>query len=193
MNGAEAALFHSVYLYESLQLAIVRHRIGIHKVFGTISGINERTHIIAHHVAVEHLWISGKTLSCETVVVVPRFHVGDDVVLGLVLADGSHLLIVADHLAHLLFREAEHLIEAGIETHVQCDVVATGEIVERNGRDAKHDDAVEHRLEELEDVAVEADAVGELMISPLSLHVEHVVGEVVVFVDDEIELKSQFM
>jgi hypothetical protein len=38
-----------------LQLAIVRHRVGINQVFGTLTGINERTHIIAHHVAVEHL------------------------------------------------------------------------------------------------------------------------------------------
>ena len=52
---------------------------------------------------------------------------------------------------------------------------------------------MEHRLEKLEDVAVEASAVGELMVSLLSFHVEYVVGEVVVLVDDEVELESQFM
>ena len=187
VDDAEAILFHVVDLYEPLQLAVVRHRVGINHYLRAFACINELTHVIANHIAVEHAGLDSKTVIGEAVVVVPRLHVRDDVVLSLVLTYGPNLFVVADHLPHLFLREAEHLVEAGVKTHVQRDVVTTREIVECNRRDTKHDDAVEHRLEKLEDVAVEAGAVGELMVSLLSFHVEYVVGEVVVLVNNEVE------
>ena len=95
VDDAETVFLHVVDFNEPFQLAIVRHRIRVNKVFRTITGINECTHIIAHHIAVEHLGICCETSSCKAVVVVPRLHVGDDIILSLVLTDGSYLFVVA--------------------------------------------------------------------------------------------------
>ncbi len=190
VDDAEAVLLHVVDFYEPLELAVVRHRIGIDHNLRAFARINELTHVVANHVAVEHTWFHTEAVIGEAVVVVPRLHVSDDVVLSLVVTDSSHLFIIADHLSDLRLREAQHLVEASVEAHVQRDVVATRKVVKRDRRHAEHDDTVKHRLEEFEDVAVEASAVSEFMISLLPFHVEHVVGEIVVLVDDEIELVS---
>ena len=71
---------------------------------------------------------------------------------------------------------------------VQRDVVAAREIVEGDGRHTEHDDAVEHALEELEHIAVEARSVGEGVVSLMALHIKDIVGEVVILVNDKIEL-----
>ena len=44
---------------------------------------------------------------------------------------------------------------------VPADVESAGEVIERDGADAGHEDALEHALEHLEYITVEAAGVGE--------------------------------
>jgi len=133
VDDADSVLFHIIDFYEPLQLAIVRHCVGINHHLWPFACINELTHIVTYHVAVEHAGLDTVAVIGKAIVVVPRLHVSDDVVFGLVLTDRSHLFIISDHLPHFFLREAEHLVEASIKAHIQCNIVATGEVVEGDG------------------------------------------------------------
>ncbi len=140
--------------------------------------------IVQHHIAVENLGVSQYSLLREAVVVVPGLHFGDESLL--VGGDGSNALIVAYHLAHVIFREAENHVELWVSADVVGYVEAAGDVVEGHRADAHHQYAVEVALEELEYIAVEARGVGQCMVDGFALLVEDVVGEVVVLVDDEV-------
>ena len=67
------------------------------------------------------------------------------------------------------------------------DVEPAGEVVQGDGTYSGDEDAVEHPFEFLEYLAVESAGMGQGMIHLFALFVEHHVGKVVVFIDDEVE------
>ena len=141
--------------------------------------------VVENHVAVEHLGVAVQTVFGKAIVVVPRLHIGNhrfDVSIVL-----SGILIVLQHLTHVFFAESQHSVEFRFGTDVPADVESAGEVIERDGADAGHEDALEHALEHLEYITVEAAGVGERVISFVTLLVEHYIGEVIIFVDDEVE------
>ena len=72
------------------------------------------------------------------------------------------------------------------------DVETAGHIIERNRTHTRHEDTFKRTLEFLEDVTIKAFSMGNGTIYSFALLVEHRVGEVVIFVDDEIGTKIQF-
>ena len=71
-----------------------------------------------------------------------------------------------------------------------ADIESTSHIIQGNWAYACHEDAGKVALELLEHIAVEAIGMGDGMIYFLTFFVEYGIGEVVVFVDDEIEGES---
>ena len=98
------ALFgHIADLDEVAQLLIISLRIRVNHLFRLAPCIDKCTHIVAHHVAVEHAGLPAETILGKAIVVVPRLNVGNDAVFGDFRLDGSHLFIIAYHLPHVFF------------------------------------------------------------------------------------------
>ena len=72
-----------------------------------------------------------------------------------------------------------------------ADIEAAGQVVQCHGTYACHEDTLEHALELLEHIAVEAAGMGDGMVNLLAFLVKHDVGKVVVFVNDEIKRNAQ--
>ena len=85
------------------------------------------------------------------------------------------------------------MVEQGILRDVQCHIVAAGEVIHRHGRDAHHQHTVEHGLEEFEDAAVEALAMCQGMIDRLTLHVKHVVCEIIILIYNQVKRMLTFL
>ena len=188
VHHAPAVAVQMIELDELLHLGIVGAGVGVYHLFGRAAFIYIVPQIVEHHVAVEHLGVTVQTGFGEAVVVVPGFHFGNHLVDVSVVP--ASILVVLQDAPDVGLAEAEHLVELGLDGDVPADVEAAAEVVEGDGADADHEDALEHALELLEHFAVEAGGVGDSVVYLVALLVEHVVGEVVVLVDDEVEAGS---
>ena len=68
-----------------------------------------------------------------------------------------------------------------------ADVITARQIVQRDRTHTCHEDPLEHALEELEEIAIEAAGMRDGTIDRFTLLVQHNVGEVVIFIDDQIK------
>ncbi|EEF87362.1 hypothetical protein BACCELL_05039 [Bacteroides cellulosilyticus DSM 14838] len=82
------------------------------------------------------------------------------------------------------------MIELRFDAEVPADVESAGEVIECDGADAGHEDALKHTFKLLEHLAVEAAGVSEGVVDLIAKFVEHHVGEVVVLVNDEIQTST---
>ncbi|BCU07689.1 hypothetical protein Atep_23660 [Allochromatium tepidum] len=94
--------------------------------------------------------------------------------------------------------EAEQTVEAAIQADVGTDIEAAGHIVQRQRRDAGDEQPRQTAaalsggpLEHREDIAEKAAAVRQIPIGVLAEMGQQIVGEVVVFVDEQIERPAQ--
>ena len=97
-----------------------------------------------------------------------------------------------EHGAHVRFAESQHHVELVVGTDIPADVESAGQVVQGDGADAGHEDALEHAFEFLEYFTVESAGMGQGMINVFSLLVQNDVGKVIVFVDDEVKFHSGF-
>ena len=147
---------------------------------------------VKHHIGVVHR-SSAVAFLREAIVVVPRFHYLYQFVYGVVEGAGSR--IVGQHLAHFLFREAHQLVKLRCEGVVGADVEAAGEVVHRHGAYSCDETTLDagispcfYFIEESAQVAFTVRFVG-VAVQAFGVG-EDGVGEVVVFVDEEIHLLS---
>ena len=103
------------------------------------------------------------------------------------------LWVVGQHLAHFLFGEAYHLVEAVGEGIVSADVESARKVVKRHGTYAcdenTFDGWVSARLYGVEECAQIACAMCLLTVFFFTRGIrEYVVGEMVILVDEEIDL-----
>ncbi len=101
MNDFYTLTFCLVYSDETLQLAVVCHRVRVDKLFRFASRVHECGHIIADHVTVEHAGLGTETVLSKAIVIVPRFDICDDAVLCDFRLDSSYFFVIADHLSHV--------------------------------------------------------------------------------------------
>ncbi len=187
---AFALVVERVEADEPLELVVVGAGVAISHLGWRLAVVYQVVEVVYDHVGVEHAALA-EGVGREAVVVVPRLHVGYDGVCADFLRDEVYALVVLYHLAHLVGGEPEEVVELGIEGDVPPDVEAAGEVVECHGADAGDEDAAEHALEDLEYAAVESRGVGEGGVDVGAVLAQHVVGEVVILVDDEVEGDAQ--
>ena len=101
--------------------------------------------IIDNHIRIEHLWICDQAVLCETIVVIPRLHVSNQLVGRNI--DESYFSVVFYHFPYLVLAESQHHIEHGIHGEIGADVIATVEVVHGDRTNSHHHDALEHSLE----------------------------------------------
>ena len=68
-----------------------------------------------------------------------------------------------------------------------ANIESTCHIVQGNRTDTSDENTLKHTLELLEDITIEAIGMGDCPIYILTLFVEHGIGEIVVFIDYQIE------
>ena len=95
---------------------------------------------------------------------------------------------------HLRLGEADHLVEVRVQADVLADVEAAGDVVHGDRGDADDEQALHAAaaagrggFQGGEEVAVEAAAVGEVVVRLRAVEREHRVGEVVVLVDQHVQ------
>ena len=172
-------------LDDRLELVVVRRDVAVHHVLGRTPVEHHRLEVVEHHVAVEDAF-PADLLPREAVAVVPRLD-GPDDRLGLPIPILLDALEVAVDRERLLLGEPEHRIERLVLRDVRGDVEAARQIVHRHRRDARHEDAVEAALEQLEPIAVESGAMGDRPVRIFPGGTDEQIREVVVFVDDQIK------
>ena len=100
--------------------------------------------------------------------------------------------IILEHDAHVRLAESQHHVESVVGTDIPADIESAGQIVQCDWTYAGHKNAFEHALEFLEYLAIESAGMSQGMIYLVALLVEDNVGEVIIFIDDEIELGAIF-
>lgn len=70
-----------------------------------------------------------------------------------------------------------------------ANIEPTRHIVQGNRTDTCDENTFKHTLELLEDITVEAIGMGDCPIYILALLIEHGIGEIVIFIDNQIERK----
>jgi hypothetical protein len=139
--------------------------------------------IIECHVTVEYLGVVQTVLG-KAVIIIPRTHLLYhlvDIALQFPL-----LLIILEHGVHILFIKTEHGIEPRVAADAPVDIVAAGHVVQRDRTDSHHEDAVEHALKLLEIFTIEATLMSEFLEYILALFAQYHIGEIVIFINDEI-------
>ena len=101
--------------------------------------------IIDNHIRIEHLGVCNQTVLREAIVVIPRLHVGNQLV-GRNL-DESYFSVVFYHFPYLVLAESQHHVEHGVHGEIGADVIATVEVVHGDRTYSHHHDALEHSLE----------------------------------------------
>ena len=177
-----------VHYQKMPQLAVVDAHIVVDQVIRTRFVGDRRLEIIQDHVSV----IDARPGSPgEPVAVVPLAHD----LQGFVRVAVEHAVpaIGFQQPPHFRFGEPEHFVEAGIQADVPADIEAAGDVVHRDGRDPRDEHpfdaaaACRAGLQRGEEVAVETAAVGQGLVFLLAVVGEHGVGEIVVFVDENIQ------
>ena len=180
---------------EHTQLLVVDANVALYHAFRSTAIVNVVFDEVEHHVGVVHRGVAVAFL-CEAVIIIPRFHHLYQLVHGVV--EGAVPGVVGEHLAHLLFGEAHHLVELWREGVVGADVESRGEVVHRDGADAgdeaASDAGVGTGLHLVEEGAQVAFAVGLVGVAHQAFGAgEDGVGEVIVLVDEEVQLLSGFL
>ena len=99
--------------------------------------------------------------------------------------------IVGQHLAHFLLRKAHHLVETICEGVVRADIESAGEVIEGDGADPGDEDTLDSGVRScLDRVEERAQITRAVRLSLVFIQTggigEDVVGEVVVFIDEEV-------
>ena len=123
----------------------------------------------------------------KTIVIIPRFHLVYHRLDIACCRNTSHFLVISKHLAYFLHGEAQHLIELWLGGDMPANIEPTRHIVQGNRTDTCDENTFKHTLELLEDITVEAVGMGDCPIYILALLIEHGIGEIVIFIDDQIE------
>ena len=97
------------------------------------------------------------------------------------------ILIVLQHFAHILFAESQHHVELEVGTDVPSDVESAGQVVQDDGADAGHEDALEHTFILLEYFSIEAADMGQGMIHLIALFIKDYVGKIIIFINDKVK------
>ena len=97
------------------------------------------------------------------------------------------ILVILEHLAYIRLRESQHGVELLFGTNVPANIKAACQVVQCDGADAHHKDAVESTLELFESITVKNVGMGEGVINVFAMLVQYHISEVVVLIDDEIE------
>ena len=177
-----------IHQQQMAELAVVDAHVGVDEVVrhGLVRhGLGQE---VQHHVGVVHGALGALG---EPVAVVPLAH---HVERGVhVVIESAAPPVRLQEASHLRLGEAEHGVELGPQADVATDVEAAGHVVQGDGRDAGHEQALEAAhsscasLEGGEEVAVEPPAVGEGVVCLGAAVREHRVGEVVVLVDEDVQ------
>ena len=146
------------------------------------------TQIIKYHVAVEHLRITFQTFFGKAIIVIPRFYFPNQCIYVCICRQLSGVFIVLKHGPHICLTESQHHIELEIGADVPADIESAGEIIQCNGADTCHEDAFEHSFKLFENLPVESAGMSQGMIDFITLFVQNYVGEVVIFVNNQIEM-----
>ena len=109
---------------------------------------------------------------------------------------GLHRGIIVQHLPHLFLRETGHFVEERFQGIVGPDVETAGQVIHRDRTDTGHEESLDGLVGPILDHIVKLADVP-LTMRLLAILVEAVrlgqnlVGEVVVFVDQEVEGEAQ--
>ena len=123
----------------------------------------------------------------ETIVIIPRLHFVYHHLDITCCRNASHFFVISKHISHFLLREAQHLIKLRLGRDMPANIESTRHIVQGYRTDTCDEDTLKHTLELLEDITVEAVGMGDCPIYILTLLIEHGIGEIVIFIDDQIE------
>ena len=69
--------------------------------------------------------------------------------------------VILQHIPYIFFCESCHFIELWIQRVIGADVESAGQVVQGDGADAGHEDALEHAFEFLEYFTVESAGMGQ--------------------------------
>ena len=109
---------------------------------------------------------------------------------------GLHRGIIVQHLPHLFLRETGHFVEERFQGIVGPDVETAGQVIHRDRTDTGHEESLDGLVGPILDHVVKLADVP-LTMRLLAVLVEAVrlgqnlVGEMVVFVDQEVEGEAQ--
>ena len=143
--------------------------------------------IIENHIAVEDSVPVTEALFCETVVVVPRTHFLNHSLNVTVGRQHTYTLIIGEHLADILCREAQHLVQFRHRRCIPPDVETAGQVIQGDRAHSCQKDALEHALEQFEDFPVETACVGHLVVNFLPVFVQNHISEIVVLIYEQVE------
>ena len=79
-----------------------------------------------------------------------------------------------------------------MQTDIGCDVKSTSQIVKCNRTDSHKQDTLKVWLENLECAAIKSTAMSHVMIYIFSLFIKNSIGEIIIFVNNEVEMISTF-
>ena len=178
-----------IQLKKFLHLVVVSHRIWIYHLLWSFPPIYIISEIIDDHITIEHLTLSMQSILRKTIVIIPRFHLVYHRLNIACCRNTSHFLVISKHLAYFLHREAQHLIELWLGGDMPANIEPTRHIVQGHRTDTCDENTFKHTLELLEDITVEAIGMGDCPIYILTLLIEHSIGEIVIFIDNQIERK----
>ena len=145
------------------------------------------TEIIKNHIAIEHLRVSFKAFFSEAIIIVPRFHVLDHRFYVRVHRQLPGCFIIKKHLTHIFLTEAQHLVKTVIRADVPSDVETTGQVVQRDRADSRHEDTVAHAFIQFEMIPIETAGMGQGLINLVTLLIQHHIREVIILVNDQVE------
>ena len=189
-DNALAVAIQFVEIDKPAHLVVIRHSVGINHLFRGLTRTHVIAEIIENHIAIKHLALFFQSIRRETIVIIPGFHVTDNRLNIAIRTDGPFFLIIGKHPPNILRRKAQHLVELRLRRNMPADVETTRHIIQGHGTYSRDKNPVEITLELLEDVTIETFGMGDCPIHILTLFVKHGVGEVVVFVDNQVKRVS---
>ena len=91
----------------------------------------------------------------------------------------------------LLPSSPTYLVELWLGGDMPANIESTRHIIQGHRTDTRDEDTLEHTLEFLEDITVEAIGMGDCPIYLFTLLIEHSIGKIVIFIDDQIERNAR--
>ena len=189
-DNALAVAIQFVEIDKPAHLVVIRLGVGINHLLRSLTRTHVIAEIIENHIAIKHLALFFQSIRRETIVIIPGFHVTDNRLNIAIRTDGPFFLIIGKHPPNILRRKAQHLVELRLRRNMPADVETTRHIIQGHGTYSRNKNPVEITLELLEDVTIETFGMGDCPIHILTLFVKHGVGEVVVFVDNQVKRVS---
>ena len=186
-DDALAVAIQLVKIDKPAHLVVIRLGVRIYHLLRSLTRTHVIAEIIENHIAIKYLALGFQSIRRETIVIVPGFHVTDNRLNITIRANGSLFLIIGKHLPNILRRKAQHLVELRLRRNMPADIETTRHIIQGHRTYSRDENPVEIALELLEDVTIETFGMGDCPIHILTLFVKHGVGEVVVFVDNQVK------